>query len=92
MYFNAVWNDVLVVSAPGARAPMVFIMGLLFVYNAIRRPEMVSKQWSVPAPVLTDCSACIVYSYEESNENISMLNENSQSLTMNINTIYTHTW
>jgi hypothetical protein len=95
MYFNAVWKEVLVLSAPGARAPIVFIMGLLFVYIAIRRPDMVSKQWSVPAPVLTDCKAYNLTYIVEVNDYVSELSKLAPWTRKLLPTSYifpTHTW
>jgi hypothetical protein len=40
---------------PGVAA--VVVVGVLFVYSAIRSPAMVSKLCNVPAPVLIECSA-----------------------------------
>jgi len=91
MYFNAVWKEVLVLSAPGARAPIVFMMGLLFVYIAIRRPDIVSKQWSVPAPVLTDFKAKNSTYIVEVNDNVSKIEQActwTRQLTSNIRNLF----
>lgn len=59
----------LFVLLPGVAAVLV---GVLFVYSAIRNPAMVSKLCNVPAPVLIECSAFYDHGFHMKSMSVTM--------------------